>query len=308
MDDRLARKRIEYILGRLGLLSPDMVETILVFLDDKTPSGFPRLAKRGVPLSSGATTQQLFRHIAPRLGKKEIDREQRDYIMLPLREVGILIKGYADTKAGEVVPHFWKPKSSNNVYALDPEFRSLLQRADADFPVALQAWEGASQDRRRRIASAEAAAFAVDRGDRLVSIARSLYCPRFLPGYEVVFVDDADGERIAPEWRDHVERLRLPLDLESRWPDIILNLPGTPRFWIVDCVETNGEVDPVRLQELTEAFRDRGLSIDGFTTVYRTARDFARRQARVDNIAPKTYVWIAELGGAEFYKKPLQDS
>jgi hypothetical protein len=46
----------------------------------------------------------------------------------------------------------------------------------------------------------------------------------------------------------------------------------------------------VRHQEILEAFESRGLTIDGFTTVYRTARRFAERQSQVDNIAPDTYI------------------
>lgn len=305
-DIQLARHRVNEILERLGLRTQDRVETILALLDDESPSAFPALAEHGLTFASGAGTQQLFKYIAPRLGKAEIDREQRDYIMLPLREVGILITGYADTKAGRVIPHFWKPKSSCNVYVLNPEFRRLLERDEGEFGEALRGWEAAASERQQRIASAEAAAFAAGKDDRLVSIALSLYCPRFLPGYEVVFVDDSDGKRIAPEWQGHVDRLHLPVDLAGRWPDIVLNTPGTPRCWIVDCVDTDGEVDPVRRHEMLDAFRGRDLAIDGFTTVYRTVRRFAARQAQMDNVAPDTYVWIAELGGAQFRKEGLK--
>jgi hypothetical protein len=306
MDRDTARVRIKQILERLGLLTPEREETILALLDDETPSDFRSLAEKGFTFASGATTRQILDYIAPRLGKERMDRELRDYIMLPLREVGILLKGYADTKKGRVVPHFWEPKSPNNVYMLNPEFRALLERSDIGFEDALHAWESATDERRHRIASAEAATFASGKDDRLVSVALAAYCPRFLPAYKVVFVDDADGQRIAPKWRDSVERLGLPLDLASRWPDIILNAPETNRCWIVDCVETDGEVDPVRHQEILEAFESRGLTIDGFTTVYRTARRFAERQSQVDNIAPDTYIWIAELGGGQFRKEPLK--
>jgi len=306
LDTQLARHRVQAILEKLGLFTADRLETVLALLDDETPSDFPRLAAQGLPFASGATTRQILDYIAPRLGKRRMDRELRDAIMLPLREVGILITGYADTQSGKVIPHFWKPKSPRNVYVLNPEFERLLHRHEAEFEGALRAWEEATDERKTRIASAEAASLAAGKDDRLVSIALRLYCPRFLPGYDVVFVDDADGQRIAPEWENHVTRLRLPLDLASRWPDIVLNPPGTSRCWIVDCVETDGEIDPVRRQEMLESFGDRGLSIDGFTTVYRTARRFAQRQSQTDNLAPDTYLWIAELGGAQFCKEALK--
>jgi hypothetical protein len=305
MDKQVIRERITRILRRLGLLTDERVETIVALLDDETPSDFRALAEVGLPFAAGATTRQILDYIAPRLGKRRMDRELRDYIMLPLREVGILLRGYADTKNGRVKLHFWEPKSPANVYVLNPDFRKLLDREEAEFPDAVRAWENADNERKRRIASAEAAALAAGKDDRLVSIALSLYCPRFLVGYQVVFVDDTDGQRIAAEWKEAVERLRLPLDLASRWPDIILNVPGSNWCWIVDCVETDGEVDPVRRDEIFEAFKDRKLIVRGFTTVYRTAKRFAARQAEVDNIAPETYVWIAELGGAQFRKEPL---
>ncbi len=70
---------------------------MLALLDDSEPSPFRVLAEEGLPFSSGASTQQIFRVIAPRLGKETIDREARDQIMLPLREVGVLGIAYADT-------------------------------------------------------------------------------------------------------------------------------------------------------------------------------------------------------------------
>jgi hypothetical protein len=37
-----------------------------------------------------------------------------------------------------------------------------------------------------------------------------------------------------------------------------------------------------------------------------TARRFAARQSQADNIAADTYLWIVELGGAQFLKKALE--
>jgi hypothetical protein len=301
------RSHAEHVLRRLRLYTLERLETIDVLLDDETPSVFRLLAEAGILFADGATTRQIFDSVGPRLGKKNrMDRELRDYVMLPLREVGILIKGYADTTNLQVVRHRWEPKSPNNVYLVNPEFRRLIECDEEEFPAALHAWETATEERKHRLASAEAQASATTRDERLVSIALAHYCPRFLPGYAVVFVDDTDGQRIAREWKANVERLRLPLDLHGRWPDIVLNVPGTDRCWIVDCVETDGEVDPVRHHEMEEAFRARDLVIDGFTTVYRNARRFADRQSRVDNIASGTFVWIAELGGSQFRKEALK--
>jgi len=166
MDKDTARERIKQILERLGLLTAGRGETILALLDDETPSDFRALADKGLSFASGARTRQILNYIAARLGKDgKMDRELRDDIMLPLREVGILLKGYADTKAGRVTLHFWKPKSPNNVYVLNPEFRALLEASDVGFTDALSSWERATPERRHRVTSAEAAAFAQNLSD-----------------------------------------------------------------------------------------------------------------------------------------------
>lgn len=302
------RARVNFILERLGLATEERIETILALLDRDTPSGFEALAKRGIPFAAGAGTRQVLDYIAPKLGKTRMDRELRDYIMLPLREVGILGKGWVDPKSDEVIPDYWKSKSPNNVYRLTDEFVELVSAPVDELEAAVEVWESATEERTTRMLSAEAAAL-VERDDqRLVSITVDVYCPNFLPEHEVIFIDDRDGERIGPEYADAVEQLGLPLDLSSRWPDIVLNIPDTNSCWIVDCVETDGEVDAVRRSEMHEAFESRGLSVDGFTTVYRTIRRFAQRQSQMDNIAVDTYVWIAEIGGAHYLKKTGADA
>lgn len=85
----------------------------MALLDADAPSPFEALARAGLRFNSGAGTQQIFRAIAPKLGKESIDREARDQIMLPLREVGVLGSGYANTRTGSVEPNYWKPKSPN---------------------------------------------------------------------------------------------------------------------------------------------------------------------------------------------------
>lgn len=303
----IVRTRVWAVLVQLGLGTPERLETVLALLDDRAPNANARLARLGFRFSAGATTRQILDAIAPRLGKGRMDRELRDTIMLPLREVGILRTGYAAPGAGGVIRDYWKPKSPHNLYVLDDDFRRLLTLPERDFEERRAPWQAGTAERVMRIASAEGAAFAAAGGDRLVPGTIALYCGHFLPGYQVVYVDDTDGRRIGREWEEQVRRLRLPLNLGTRWPDVILHRRETDRFWIVDCVETDGEIDAVRKRELGEAFAAEGLRIDGFTTAYRTASRFAQRQRAVDNIAADTYVWIMELGGAHFLKQPPRD-
>lgn len=298
------RERVQAVLRRLGQHTDEREECMMALLDDGAPSPFTALEDAGLSFASGASTQQIFNVIAPRLGKESIDREARDQIMLPLREVGVLGIGYADTQAKQVEPAYWKPKSPNNVYVVADEFRALLAVEDDAFDDDLEEWLSSSAARITRMAAAEASAAAAHEDERLVTLTIETYCATAFPGYEVVFTDDAEA-RDNTEWTNNIERYGLPLDLSSRWPDIILRDPESGAFWIIDCVESDGEIDAVRKAEIDAAFDERGHSIAGHTTVYRTVSRFAQRQRAVDNIALKTYVWIMEIGGAHWLKKPL---
>jgi hypothetical protein len=292
------------VLESLGLHTREREECLIALLDSDSPSPFAPLADAGVVFSAGAGTQHIFRVIAPRLGKASIDREARDQIMLPLREVGVLGIAYANTELRNVEPNYWKPKSPNNVYVITEEFQALLAVADDSFEEELERWVAASQQRMVRLATAEASAAAAHQDERLVPLTIEHYCPVALPRYEVVFTDDAEA-RDNTTWSENVERFDLPLDLSSRWPDIIMRDAVTGHFWIIDCVDSDGEIDAVRKAEIATAFERRGHRIDGFTTVYRTVTRFAQRQRVHDNIAADTYVWVMEIGGSHWFKQPL---
>lgn len=158
-----------------------------------------------------------------------------------------------------------------------------------------------------RLAAAEGAAAAAHEAERLVPLTIDTYCTTALAGYEVVFIDDADA-RDGTEWSESVRIHDLPLDLSSRWPDIVLRNPSTGGFWIVDCVESDGEVDAVRKAEIDAAFEGRGHTIEGYTTAYRTVTCFAQRQRTMDNVALDTYVWVMEIGGAHWLKRALGET
>ena len=260
------RQRVRAALDLLGLYTPEREECVVALLDDAEPNPFGRLADAGLGFNAGAGTQQIFGVIAPLLGKVSIDREARDQVMLPLREVGVLGIGYADTKNGRVEPNYWKPKSPNNVYVVTDEFQAILAVSDDSFDAKLDGWIRSEQQRLIRMATAEAAAAAAHEDSRLVPLTIDHYCPAALPGYEVIFTDDEDT-RDDTDWSENIKDFDLPLDLSSRWPDIIMRHKSTGHFWIVDCVDSDGEIDAMRKAEITSAFDERGLVIDGFTTV-----------------------------------------
>jgi hypothetical protein len=298
------RQRVRTALDRLGLHTPEREECVVALLDDSAPNPFDSLAAAGLRFNAGAGTQQIFRVIAPLLGKESIDREARDQVMLPLREVGVLGIGYADTDNRLVEPNYWKPKSPNNVYVVTDDFQALLAVSDDAFDAELDEWIRPGEQRLIRMATAEAAAAAAHEDARLVPLTIEHYCPAALASYDVIFTDDAEA-RDNTDWSANIQAYDLPLDLSSRWPDIILRDESNGHFWIVDCVDSDGEIDAVRKAEITSAFEARGHVIDGFTTVYRTVGRFAQRQRSEDNIAVDTHVWVMEIGGAHWLKKAL---
>ncbi|WP_431728914.1 BsuBI/PstI family type II restriction endonuclease [Verrucosispora sp. TAA-831] len=297
------RQRIARVLTALGQYSPEREAAILALDDENLPNPIKAMAKLGFKFSDGAPNRKLLEEVARRIGRSTPDRENRDYVQLPLREAGILIIGTADPGQRQFIRYYWKPKSPYDSYMLDDEFRSLLHSdTGEEFEAALSEWIRGTDSRRARMKTAEAAAWAANEGGRLVPTTVSLYCANFLADYEVVYVDDRDGDRIGEAFRDDVHRLGIPLNLGSRWPDIILRNPVSRRFWVVDCVENDGELDYLRRDEIATSFAAEGLEIAGFTTAYRSIRKFAERQRRHDNIANGTFVWIMEIGGSHWHK------
>lgn len=279
----------------------------MALLDDETPNPLPRMADQGFRWSAGSPNQRLLRRIEEDLGRGRIDREGRDSVLAPLRELNILGIGTADPENNRVVADYWIPKSNYCLYRVRDDFRVLVvDTPDGEFDEALERWLAESERRRERVLAAETRALAENAGERLVRLTTETYCEAALAEYEIVYVDDEDA-RDTNEWSPNIERYDLPLNLATRWPDIVLRHRETGAFWFVDCVENDGEVDALRREEIAAAFTERGHTVDGFTTAYRTLNKFAQRQRAENNLAAGTYVWIMEIGGAHFLKESIAD-
>ncbi|MBG6069180.1 BsuBI/PstI family type II restriction endonuclease [Micromonospora ureilytica] len=297
------QRRVQYLLDALGQHSPRREAAILALADDEAPSPISVMARLGFKFSDGAPNKKLLDEVARRTGLPTIDRESRDSVQLPLRELGIIIKATAEPKEARFIPYYWKPKSNHCVYRLDEEFKSLLECSASEFKPRAEIWLSDTESRKARMRTAESAAWAAHEGGRLVPATIALYCATFLPGYTPVYVDDKDGDRIDAIYQDAITRLGIPLNLAGRWPDILLHNPESNVFWVVDCVESDGEVDYVRRDEMETSFEEAGLTIAGFTTAYRTLAKFAQRQRKHDNIADNTFVWVMEVGGSHWQKQ-----
>jgi hypothetical protein len=311
-------RRITELLERLDSYDDLRAACLLGLTDDTTPHPSPRLTGSGLKLNTGATTRQLFDYAAPKLGRTRFDRELRDAVWPRLRELGIVQRAYRTTdrefeQSGEqmVYGSHGKAKSPNNSYALTDEAKQLLlETADTDWSHALDEFVAGDADRRLRVlqanASASTAAGASDHSRLILAAAEALQ-DTVLSDYELVFVDDADDERIKDEWRDSLESRGLLPDLDSLWPDAILVRDSDKSIWFVDAVTSDGEVDTTRHEELDAWARDRGYTPRGYTTAYETWKRAAARQGKMKNLAVDTTLWIAEDGGKLFSVGSLAD-
>lgn len=251
-------------------------------------------------MADGASTAHVGCHVGIlQRGGTKMDREiARDYWLKPLRDVGAveLIQLHKRVfVAGHPVA-----KHPGSAYRLDAAFKAILQAPDAQWPESLSEWAAGDVIRARlelQAELAEAARSSVDTGHAdLIGTCRDVYAPRFLPEFVVVYEDSADGERVDDDDRAELERAGLTLALGDAMPDLLLWNGERDELWIIEAVTSDGEVDGHKVRQVREWAGRQGKARVGFTTAYRTWKEAAARQGKMKNIAPGTFVWIAEDG------------
>ena len=249
----VTKEKVRQVLTKLDLgNNADLVDGVFALLDDETPSWFPK-APGGTKFSDGASTAHLACHIGIlQRGQGKLDREGRDYWIKPLRELGgiepvLLLK--EEFVHGHVVA-----KSPNSAYRLPEDFKAILQSPEGQWPTELATWASQDAARRRKEFQAEMAETSrllVDTGHSdLIKASIDHYASRFLPGYEVIYVDDGDGDRITDNDRASFERAGVDLILGDAMPDALLWNPGNDRLWVIEAVTSDGEVDLHKVNQL----------------------------------------------------------
>ena len=142
----------------------------------------------------------------------------------------------------------------------------------------------------------------------LITAAAQVYVPNFLPGFEVLYIDATDGQRVTPEQEKAMQKAGITIQLGDSMPDILLWNQKTDALWVVEAVTSDGEVDSHKVQGLTALAQRCGKKTIGFTTAYMTWRDAATRQGKHKNIAPGTYIWIREDGAKQFSVETFESS
>lgn len=287
----ISKARIEQVLTKVDRCSRDLVDCVFALLDDAHESF------KGFKLSDGASTAHLGAHIAflQRDNDIKLDREGRDYWIKPLAEIGAveevtLVEG--NFLAGHVVA-----KSPNSSYRLNKEFLIILKAPEDEWEQAVAEWISADATRRRlemQAKAVEESRRAIDTGHKhLIAQSISQYAKRFLPGFQVLYVDDSDGTRISDEEKRNLQEAGITLRLGDAFPDVLLWNPATDKLWCIEAVTSDGEVDARKVEQLTKLAERHGKQGIGFTTAYQTWKSAASRQDGNRNLAIGSFVWIA---------------
>ena len=83
-------------------------------------------------------------------------------------------------------------------------------------------------------------------------------------------------------------------------PDVLLWHAEKDVLWIIEAVTSDGEVDAHKVKKIRALAERCGKAGVDFTTAYPTWKVAAFRQHAHKNIAPDTYVWIAEDASKHF--------
>jgi len=302
----VTKDKIRSVLGYLDLGgNVDLVDGVFALLDDETESWFAK-PPDGARFCSGATTAHLACHIGIlQRGSGKLDREGRDYWIKPLRELGGIET--ITLQDGEFIAGHVKAKSPNFSYCLNDGLEAILKAPEDRWRAMLQEWVQEDVARERRTFQAEMAEASrklVDSGHaHLIKASVEHYVPRVLPGYQLLYIDDSEGDRISDAERAKMQEAGVELTLEDAIPDALLWNPETNRLWIIEAVTSDGEVDMHKVTQMKRMAKRCGKSGIGFTTTYRTWKEAATRQGVHKNIAVDTYVWIQADPSKQFLVK-----
>lgn len=294
----VSKDRIANVLNRIDRNTPDKCDAVFALLDDQQDSWFTT-APQGIKFCDGATTSHIACHVGIlQRGGRKLDREGRDYWLKPLWELGAIEKVSFDSNSKQFINGHPVAKSSNSSYRLSEEFKMILKDSDKKLPTLLDEWIKKEKIRQRLNLQAELVKESRNRVDTkhsdLIRTCCTFYVPHFLSGYELLYIDEADGIRMSAAERDNFSRAGIDISIADSIPDVLLWNSVTDQLWAIEAVISDGEVDEHKVSSLIALSKRFGKAGIGFTTAYESWSAAARRQGKNKNIAPNTYLWIQE--------------
>lgn len=294
----VSKDRVATVLAKIDRNTVDIVDAVFALLDDQHASWFTN-APEDAKFCDGATTAHIGCHVGIlQRGKGKLDREGRDYWLKPLWQIGAIEKVYLDSSLKRFLPGHPVAKSSNSAYRLAPSFVRILQGPHGKWEALLSEWAAGDAIRKRlevQAQLAEKSRSAVDtKHSDLIRASVDYYVPTFLPEYDVLYVDEADGDRVTSSDRKRLADAGVRIDLADAMPDVLLWNKKCGRLWVIEAVTSDGEVDYHKWQQMRLLAQRSGMTGIGFTTAYPTWRVAATRQSKYKNIHPGTFIWIQE--------------
>lgn len=292
-------EKIERVLTQIDRCTRSMVEAVFALMCTE-PSWFTKAAKVGLLFRDGATTAHIGTHIGilQRGNSIKLDREGRDYWLKPLWEIGAVEKAYFNSKDSSFLPGHPKAKSPNSAYRLSQEFIDILEAKEGVWQEIAEAWIREDVLRERLKLQAEQAEETKNSVESahslLIKASHKTYAKRFLEGYQVLYIDDGDGDRITDDQKATLATAGLTIGLDDAMPDVLLWNPETDILWVIEAVTSDGEVDTHKKASMTAFANRHGKAGVGFTTTYPTWKKAAERQSQLKNLADDTYMWIQE--------------
>lgn len=298
------KDRIRAVLRRIKRETDDIVDTVFALLDNTHGSFFGRKAE-AFRFCDGATTAHIACHVGILQRRRgRLDREGRDYWLKPMWEIGAINKVYWNSTTKTFLPGHPKPKSGNSAYRLDEEFTGILQAPEDRLGAMLDEWMSKDRERERLVLQAEmeeaSAASVENKHLHLIRACRDYYQPHFLPGYEVLYIDDSDGARVSGEENAALREAGIELKADDSVPDVLLWNRVTGWLWVIEAVCSDGEVDIHKGENIRRMAERSGKAGVGFTTAYLDWKTAARRQTAMKNLAVDSFLWILEDGARQF--------
>ena len=128
----------------------------------------------------------------------------------------------------------------------------------------------------------------------MIRASHEIYATRFLPGYQVIYIDDGDGDRITTEQKQILAEAGVTLTINDSMPDVLLWNRHSDYLWVIEAVTSDGEVDIHKMNSMNSFAQRNGKKGVGFTTTYPTWKKAAERQSVFKNLAGNAYFWISE--------------
>ncbi len=296
---RVTKSRVSSVLAVIDRCTDNMIDVVYSLLCDE-PSWYKKAGRNGYLFCDGASVAHIGTHVGilQRGNNIKLDREGRDYWLKPLWEIGAIEKVYLDSKEVVFKPGHPIAKSSNSAYRLAADFKAILRADENQWQALAEDWMKEDVQRERlalQAAQAQETSNTVESAhSQLIRASHEIYAKRFLPEYEVLYIDDGDGDRITAEQQKALEEAGLSIVSDDSMPDVLLFNPKTQMLWVIEAVTSDGEVDLHKKNSMTAFANRHNKTGVGFTTTYPTWKKAAERQSKLKNLVDDSYMWIQE--------------